>query len=150
MSNNPLPNLVSKDFLLGGRAIFTVVSGRDGKHYTYKINRPKEQKDAPRKTSTFFAKVLTGPDNNASYSYLGIVCPDTGFIRMTAKSKVPSTDVRFKVLAWAVKHCFEEIPLPAGYACMNAGTCGVCGRTLTTPESIDLGIGPYCIKRYRY
>lgn len=28
------------------------------------------------------------------------------------------------------------------------GACGVCGRTLTNPESIANGIGPICTKRF--
>ena len=28
------------------------------------------------------------------------------------------------------------------------GTCGVCSKTLTNPESIAAGIGPWCAKKY--
>ena len=28
------------------------------------------------------------------------------------------------------------------------GTCGCCARTLTTPGSIKMGIGPICFERY--
>lgn len=30
----------------------------------------------------------------------------------------------------------------------RTGRCGCCGRTLTNPESIELGIGPICAERY--
>jgi hypothetical protein len=29
------------------------------------------------------------------------------------------------------------------------GVCGICGRTLTDPESIEQGIGPICIKQFK-
>jgi hypothetical protein len=34
-----------------------------------------------------------------------------------------------------------------GYRLQEESHCGVCGRTLTDPESIDLGIGPECNRR---
>jgi hypothetical protein len=37
--------------------------------------------------------------------------------------------------------------LPLGYLFQEESYCGKCGRALTDPESIDLGIGPECNRR---
>lgn len=144
--NTPL-NSVSKDFLLGGNATFTVDNGQ-GKHYTFKISRTKKERalHLQQHQGTFFASTMTGPDNESHYTYVGIVQKVTGSIIMTYGSKIKSNDVRFKVLEWAVKKVFNALPLPEGYAIMHAGSCGVCGRKLTNPESLKSGIGPECIK----
>jgi hypothetical protein len=36
----------------------------------------------------------------------------------------------------------------AGFRIMHDGHCSVCGRKLTTPESLDSGIGPVCAAKF--
>jgi hypothetical protein len=58
------------------------------------------------------------------------------------------SDVSFTIgrLLQAIRELSE---LPFGYKVYHTGQCGVCGRALTDPVSIELGIGPYCIKRIK-
>jgi len=30
----------------------------------------------------------------------------------------------------------------------HMGICSCCGRTLTTPHSVEMGVGPVCFQRY--
>jgi hypothetical protein len=157
-----------KNFFMGGNATFTVDNGR-GTHYTFKIRQPK--KDNPRFAgpAPHFASLLTGPDNENSYTYMGIVFEapifrtevinpedpasgtrkvDTGAktmaVRLTGKSRYNDESVPVKVLRWALHLAATGGSLPEGYAVHHEGKCGCCGRTLTVPESIKRGIGPEC------
>lgn len=65
--------LLDTKFFTGGNATFTVESVT-GEYYTFKVRHPKP--DIPH-----FASLLTGPDNENSYSYLGVMCPTTGSVK---------------------------------------------------------------------
>lgn len=145
---------VTKQFVLAGKATFTIEvpeSFRTEKpdldlkpHYTFRV----EHKAASGQyKEAWFAKLLTGPDNTRNYSYVGILNADSGSVRTTAKSKLAADNIVLKLLnrtlalVWA-----EDIgPLEAqGFALHHEGRCGKCGRLLTTPDSIERGIGPEC------
>jgi len=57
---------LKKNFLTAGKAIFTV-SNPTGTRYTFKVSKPRDKEDCP-----FFVSLLTGPDNWANYTYMGI------------------------------------------------------------------------------
>lgn len=124
-------------FFSAGRAVFTVDNGK-GTHYTFRIGRKND-------TQPLFVSLLTGPDNNNSFTYLGIFNPETNEIRLTAKSRYTDETLPVKVVRWAVKAVVTN-KIPEGYAVQHAGKCCRCGRTLTTPESVNRGWGPECDK----
>lgn len=124
-------------FFSAGRAVFTVDNGK-GTHYTFRIGRKNE--DQP-----LFVGLLTGPDNENSFTYLGIFKPETNEIRLTAKSRYTDETLPVKVVRWAVKAVAAN-KIPEGYFIQHAGKCCRCGRTLTTPESVNRGWGPECDK----
>ncbi len=144
--------MITKDFLTAGHAIFTVTSPKpESPHYTYKVTAPDDQSaDSP----IWFVSLLTGPDNLSDYSYLGILTGN-GTVRTTAKSKFQPSNVDGKVVQslpvavaqWAIGQVWHGKTLPAGYDIKHIGKCGVCGRPLTDPVSIDTGIGPVCAGR---
>ena len=140
---------VSKQFILAGDAIFTVELPPDAEqpHYTFKVQRIEANDRWPE---SYFAKLLTGPDNTRDYTYLGKLNPETGIVSTTAKSA--SYDGSFvlrllnRMLAriWANDHnAYEQ----HGYHTHHEGRCGRCGRVLTVPESVESGFGPECAKR---
>lgn len=89
---------------------------------------------------------MTGPDNESSFTYMGIFNPETNEIKLTAKSKYTEDTKPVKVVRWAVKAVANKVTLPEGYSIQHAGTCCRCGRTLTTPDSVNRGWGPECDK----
>lgn len=135
-----LPKL-SKDFLLAGRALFTVDNGK-GEHYTYKV-RAKENEFRGRMVSSFFVsvKAVGGP---FPYRYIGLLNPADGTIKCTAKSNFLPGTKEYDVAAWACQSVIKSKMIPTNYQIEHAGKCGRCGRTLTDPESIARGIGPEC------
>jgi hypothetical protein len=135
-------------FMLAGNATFTLRSGRTGARYTYKV---QESKDRP---GVFFVKYLTGPDNENDYRYLGMIVTggkpgeSTPTFRLTAKSKEHFTLVSLPVSAfdWVLSKLAAGVE-PPNVEIWHAGKCGRCGRTLTVPESIQLGLGSECASR---
>jgi len=133
--------MINTEFLLAGNATFTV-SNPEGEHYTFKVKKTKHKNNNGK--YSFFISILTGPD---FYTYLGmVVSPYDGYghVTLTRKSKFNIISLPFKVSNWAVKHVMADVPLPKGYKVDHAGKCGKCGRKLTTPESIEAGLGPIC------
>ena len=124
-------------FFTAGRAVFTVDNGK-GQHYTFRIGRRNENQP-------LFVGLLTGPNNENSFTYLGIFKPETNEIRLTAKSRYTDETLPVKVVRWAVKAVAAN-KIPKGYSIQHAGKCCRCGRTLTTPESVNRGWGPECDK----
>lgn len=134
------------EFMLAGRAVFSLRSVRTGQHYTYQVSRAKD--DGKKGTSlTWFVGLLTGPDNGADYTYIGIIRArgndDIPEFRTTAKTRNPdSPSVRgFK---WFARQVFESRGNLDQVEFWHAGKCGRCKRPLTDPESIQTGIGPVC------
>jgi len=131
---------LDKHFFTGGNSIFTVDNGT-GTHYTFKIRQPKGD------NKPFFISLLTGPDNWANYTYMGIFNPNDFTIRLTKKSRYNNDTIPVKVARWVLYLIRDEKPLPNGYSVNHAGKCGCCGRLLTVPESLTRGIGPECWSR---
>lgn len=136
--------MLTKTFILGGKAIFTVHNDK-GVHYTYRVTGKKTGNGS----SIYFVNLLTGPDNESDYTYLGVLDPSGPRVRLTAKSKLQYSSVPVRVLGWVLNHIWTETELPDGYGVNHEGRCGRCGRTLTRPEGVDaggyrFGFGPEC------
>ena len=126
------------NFFEGGKAIFTVHNNK-GKHYTYKIQKKPKW--------PFCVYVLTGEDNTSNYTYLGTYNPRNFKVYLTGKSKYKEDSMIVKVVRWAITRVSSGKPVPEGYGIRHDGRCCRCGRLLTTPESIEAGIGPECRKK---
>jgi hypothetical protein len=53
---------IGKDFLLAGRAIFTVANPK-GERYTFKVTKKDAQEGSRYTQPTYFISLLTGSDN---------------------------------------------------------------------------------------
>lgn len=144
--------MITPVFAFAGQAIFTVEPSAEWcaktpesqPHYTYRINKV----DYPSGTR-WFANLLTGPDNTESYTYIGMVSPDSPHVTATQKSKLPVTSIPSRILSRVLAAIVEargyEIE-KAGWKVHHVGKCGKCGAALTVPESIERGLGPTCFK----
>lgn len=138
---NALPFAV---FASAGDAVFTLTSKRTGRSYTFQVEAGKEPGDP------FWVRLLTGPDNTQDYTYLGMIQRRSGPGCMefkTTKSSPPADSLPVVAFgyAWTNRNRLAE----AGVEFRHAGRCCRCGRPLTTPESIDSGVGPECAARMR-
>lgn len=130
---------VGKDFILGGRAIFTLV-GKVGR-FTLKVRRADATAEDPN-PKTFFVSVMTGT-NNESYDYMGVLEKFSGQIIRTKGSKVPANHPAFVAASWALPQIWKHGKMPGGQV-VHAGRCGRCAKLLTDPDSVRTGFGPEC------
>ncbi len=134
---------LTHDFFLGGKSIFTVQNNETGEHRTYKIRKAKANPRYPN--PAWFISQMTGTDNESHYSNVGKVNPQTGGVTLTAVSKFAEGSPQLKAARWVCGKIFPLIqPIDDRIDIRHSGRCGRCGRTLTTPESLDRGIGPEC------
>lgn len=88
----------------------------------------------------FFRVVTRNPDTPQAKRFVQKVLGSPGdfrYVRVTAQE--------WKL---AVKLIAEDPGFASQCFGQEVGACGVCGSPLTDPESIALGIGPICAKKY--
>ncbi len=137
--------VISKDFVLLGKVTLTIVLP-SGNHYTYAINHKEK---SAQFDETWFVSLLTGPNNEGDYSYLGMLEPHNGNVRLTRASRYSADTLPVKLLNRVLARVWSgelDIVKQHGYNVHHSGKCGKCGKKLTTPESIERGIGPDCFK----
>lgn len=127
-----------KKFVLGGNSTFTLVSERTGDHITYRV---KKEDGKPA-----FVMAMTGKCNAHSYEYIGAINLVTNDFKLTKASKLPEDSKPVLAFSWFWRRVTRGKPI-VGCQFKHAGRCCVCDRTLTSPESIETGIGPECAKK---
>lgn len=139
---------VTPDFVLAGEAIFTVSNGNTN-YYTYKVYKSTPSTQFPG--TAWFVKVLTKPDH---YTYVGQLDVNTSDrttmpkLRRTGRSRYEDNSNIMTVFRRAMRVIWQKqyanYVLPEPYSIKHEGHCGRCGRALTTPQSLDTGLGPEC------
>jgi hypothetical protein len=138
---NSMP--ITKEFVLAGNATLTIDTPDRG-HRTYRVRYKAAGGGYPE---AWFVSLLTGPDNENSYTYMGKLDKETGQCVMTAKSRYSYDSYPVQLLSRTLAHVWvgdHEAYEKHGYSTHHEGRCGRCGRKLTVPESIAMGIGPEC------
>lgn len=134
-NNSHRLNGTARDFVLAGNARFTISNPDTGARFTYRVR--KGDGDAP-----YFVSVLTGPDNDNAFTYLGCIFDGETF-RVTARSKIGKGAPSAVAFDWTWPRLGNADAL-GPVEIWHEGRCGRCGRALTVPESIASGIGPVC------
>lgn len=128
----------ARRFILAGNATFTVVSAKTGTRFTYKI-RAREV-DGGR--TLYFVSVLTGADNESDYTFLGTIFDGKTF-KHSQRSPIGSDAPSARAFVWSFARIMSGT-LGADASVHHEGRCGRCGRKLTVPRSIEIGLGPEC------
>jgi hypothetical protein len=70
----------------------------------------------------------------------------TGYLK---SEKIPEAERAEKIMVYAIRTwgVSKQVAKDYAFVVVNKSTCCVCGRTLTNPDSISLGIGPICAAR---
>lgn len=127
-------------FALAGRAVFTAVSPT-GTRFTFRVRAPVGRlATIPGAEGVRFVDVLTGPDNTHDFTFIGVI---KGGFRHSSKSAIAADAKSVLAFGWIWRHRADPTPVELHHE----GRCGKCGRALTTPESIESGIGPVCAGR---
>lgn len=138
-------------YIMAGHSTFTVLNTATGNRFTYRVDAPRTTGEGERvkldETDVRFVSVLTNPDNVRGYDFLGMLFLDEGgtrprYVHSTKKSKIGPDAASARVATWFFRHVFTG--LPPSVEVWHAGRCGRCGRKLTVPSSIAIGLGPEC------
>jgi hypothetical protein len=121
-----------KEFVLAGKAKFTLKSAKTGIHHTYKVKKGDKE--------VWFVSRWAGH----SYAYLGAIFPE-GFTH-TRKSGSAQYSPAFAAFKWFWQRLVRGEPLHQ-LEFFHAGRCGMCGLELTDPVSVKEGYGPDCRKK---
>lgn len=129
-------------YILQGNSVVTLQSGKTGVWYTLRVTVTPTDKHA------YKVEALRGSDNTSDWHYIGIYYSDTRYFYVGTPYN--TRDQR----SWpgslrAAKYFFDQLPssIPANLYVYGENLCRLCGRRLTTPESIERGCGPECYKR---
>jgi hypothetical protein len=147
-----------KRFILAGKAGFTCTAP-NGHHYTYRINRTSIKPGQKEADKVWFVNLGINYESQTYMGMLKIVDNELTDLILTKGSKVsqeaPSYIV-FQAVLWDIlfddEHIHESedgsVTTGSGIRFQHVGRCCVCGRELTNPVSIDMGIGPECAGKF--
>ena len=134
---------------------WTIQNTKTGDHRTFKVTGTRDR--SKFKPGTRVVQVMTGTDNHGDFEGFGEVRGDAVDVWRSKRgdeSKASPHEFFASMLAglmggraW-VRQGVASIDWAAkGYELRGEQRCLRCGDKLTTPESLDRGIGPVCAKK---
>jgi hypothetical protein len=120
--------------ILTHNGTITAKNRERGTHRTFQVR--KQHKDANFMPGERLVGLLTGPNNNADFRSFGFVDRDRVVLW-----KKHLDDPFFK---WTAAFLLDPQAYADKVELLIEGRCRRCNRKLTTPESIESGIGPVC------
>lgn len=132
-----------KDFLLGGKCKF-ILYNKDNKHhiqFNIKQRKPKDEEDIH---ITYYISYHSHSD-----IYIGWIDKDTLQFNRNTKLLDEEDLKKCTIFSKLFEFIFKRNKYPNNIEILYSGECSVCGRELTNPKYIELGIGEYCLKNYR-
>ena len=130
--------MTTEEYITAGDAIFTLMSTLIDRRTTYRITQDKNQ---PKR---YFCKYLYGPENTRDYRYIGMFYSDTLHLRTTRASDMTNRNLTFAMMSYFLDVVAGRREWPDTMQFYKSNRCARCARLLTTPESIEKGIGPEC------
>lgn len=120
---------------------FTLINREKGSHITLKIHTVKGGK---LKGKRIISKLI-GPDNTTNYQGIAFLNTNDTYALWRRHRTDKNSSIISILLAMLIKgkesQFCERIDIKASTTCLR------CNRKLTTPQSIEDGIGPECIKK---
>ena len=139
-ARKPLTVAQFRNFIFAGRSIFTLENKETGNYITFKVKEVKKQGKVIPGQFAIQCKALG--DNNYGYEFLGFM--NTMKPELRPRHQGIKEHVGFKTFWWILKN-FERLEdFETKMLMHHEGACCKCGMPLTTPESIEKGIGPIC------
>lgn len=115
--------------------VFTVKSAATGEHRTFKVRtQPVDSQFAPGRRVVY---LLVGADNTSDYQ--GFAFVDGGEV-IPWRKHLGTVREKYCWMLQELQRHVAEGRVEVFVSCR----CRVCNRTLTTPESVQSGIGPVC------
>lgn len=128
------PETVYK-YLKAGNATVTLTDTRDGCWFTYRILKNRT------KGKGWSIYLMVQPEK---FVYIGAI--KAGMFQHNGGSRVVEESRSFGLFDSLILGLTKKWSIPHHLEVRHAGQCGRCGKTLTTPKSIETGLGPVCFK----
>jgi hypothetical protein len=126
------------------KGYFTLVRD-DSSHRTFRVGGWKaDTRSADPEAKIRWIVLLTGPVNTADYETVGFQRENGDVVLIRQYRNSAEVKAMIEVILCGAKA--DRDGMRKAYA-VESGNCGICGRALTTPESVALGIGPDCLGR---
>lgn len=140
-----------KEFILGGRADFTILQEATDKtarqQYKYRVTIPKDC--TPDNTNVWYvsaelsSRTCSVELDGKNLKYQGYLKRDLSF-NVGAKGVEDYNQKSINGLIWVLKNSNN---IPSAVHIYHHGKCSVCGRKLTDAKSLRCGVGPTCRKK---
>lgn len=130
-------------YVYGGKGRFRLKSLRSKKEYTYKIS-PMSKRNPRYDEYTFYVSLVVPGGTD----FMGVLKSEENKYIHSKKSYRGFDSLEVKGFRWLLQQFESTQDFPNQMEFFHMGICSCCARTLTTPESIKLGIGPVCFQRY--
>lgn len=142
-----IDNTEALRFMLAGMSEFILISGKTGTRFIYKLDK-RESTKYKNGEKQYIYWLNTG-EKNGTMTYAGVLFFDSNDSQFKfgkgARGNLTIGDIRVKSLLY-VLNAFHKGKTNINVTVMHTGKCGKCGKRLTDPESIALGLGPKCAK----
>ncbi len=119
----------SLQFILAGNALFTVENVATGNRFTFKVRQPDDDKP-------HFVSVLTGPDNEHDYAFLGTVF-DAARYHHGRRSRIPEDAPSAKAFEWLFRQLSTGHSLPPQVRATPRKLRASTGGGPSSPASLD-------------
>jgi hypothetical protein len=123
-------------FMFLGQAFLTIKSLKTNTHFTFRITSSRKSGN----THFVWVKSISN-----TFSYLGVVKNRNRF-ELTPSSTFNSRSMPYIAFKYLLGVALTKEAIPPLLEVCHTGRCGRCGRWISTPNSIDRGIGPECYK----
>lgn len=125
------------------KGYFTIENIHTGEYRTFRIHKPRK---SSFQKGTQIVSLFTGSNNESSYTAFGFL--NTDGIHIWSRFTNDIAWSQYGKALFSLLTLGNDSPyVTKGYRFRESEKCFVCGKTLTTPESIDTGIGPICAER---
>lgn len=128
-----------RQYIFGGHGVVTLLSDVSNEHHTYSFSVPENRK--PNDDTMFIYTLVDG----SNWVYVGMYRNKA--FRLTAKSNYSTDTSIVKGIAYIFKLMLNPDFSDDRMHLFHEGICSRCGRPLTNPMSIRLGIGPTCMEK---
>lgn len=131
-------------FITAGKSEFSLKNEVTGTHFTYKLIRAKHPQGDVQ--DVYFVRVCY---EYMKFQYAGCLIIKDGMplYSMGQRGTINADAPSIKGLVWLFDRVLNDKPWDNRMGLYHFGRCGRCGRTLTDPESIQIGLGPECRRR---
>jgi hypothetical protein len=130
-------------YVYGGKGRFRLKSLKSEKEFTYKISPMSKYNPKYDEYTYYVSLVIPGGS-----TFLGVMKSEENKYIHSKKSIKDFNSPEVKGFRWLLGQFETEKEFPTEMEFYHMGICSCCGKVLTIPGSIELGIGPVCFQRY--